>query len=141
MRNGVVERGDKGLMRAINKFERGIAREVKRVIRETAELIVTQAKADAPYDLGNLKRSIDVEYSATGYTAVITVGSSYGVYVEFGTGIYAKSGNGRKTPWTYWSPRLGRWVTTVGHTPQPYFFPAVDRAKVFFANEMNRLGV
>ncbi len=75
MRNGVVERGDKGLMRAIDKFERGIAREVKRVIRETAELIVTQAKADAPYDMGNLKRSIDVEYSATGYTAVITVGS------------------------------------------------------------------
>ncbi len=108
MRNGVVQRGDKGLTRAIHKFERGIAREVKRIIRETAELIATQAKADAPFDLGNLKRSIDIEYSATGYTAKITVGAEYGIYVEFGTGIYAQKGNGRKTPWVYWSPRLGR---------------------------------
>ncbi|CDQ22572.1 HK97-gp10 family putative phage morphogenesis protein [Halobacillus karajensis] len=141
MRNGVVQRGDKGLMRAINKFEKGIAREVKRVIRETAELIATQAKADAPFDEGNLRRSIDVEYSATGYSAKITVGAEYGIYLEFGTGIYAVKGNGRKTPWVYWSPKLGRWVYTRGIKAQPYFFPAVDRAKRHFANEMNKLGV
>lgn len=108
-RNGIISVGFGEWERAVNKFEKHIIREVKRIVAETAEMMVSQMKALAPVseiDGGNLKKSIDVMYVKGGLTAIITVGASYGVYVEFGTGIYSIEGNGRKTPWVYYDKKL-----------------------------------
>lgn len=49
------------------------------------------------------------------------VGTSmeYGPYVEFGTGIHAESGRGRKTPWFY-VDRNGEGHWTQGMAPNPF---------------------
>lgn len=41
----------------------------------------------------------------------------YAPYLEYGTGIYAVNGQGRKEPWKYQTPD-GRWVTTKGMEPR-----------------------
>ncbi|WP_051575115.1 HK97-gp10 family putative phage morphogenesis protein [Sporolactobacillus terrae] len=132
--------GDKGFELAVKQFEKQYINEVKKVVAETAELMVSQAKALAPVDLGNLRSSIDVAYSNDGLTAVISVGAEYAVYCEYGTGIYSTSGSGRKTPWVYWSDKLGRYVMTRGMRAQPFFTPAFESAAKYFNSAMNKLG-
>ncbi|WP_226639320.1 HK97-gp10 family putative phage morphogenesis protein [Priestia flexa] len=130
--------GHKRFELAVDKFEKHIIKEVKRVVRETAELIVTNSKSLAPVDDGALKDSIDVVYAQGGLTAIVRVGVSYAVYVEFGTGIYATKGNGRKDPWVYY--KNGRYYFTRGMHAQPFFFPALDIAEKHWKNELKMLG-
>lgn len=143
MKVGITKRGYPDFTRAVNRFEKHVIREVKRIVSETAEMMAAQMKALAPVsaiDGGNLKRSVDVKYHKKGLTAVITVGAEYAIYVEFGTGIYAEDGNGRKTPWIYYDNKLNRWVFTRGMHAQPFFRPAYEKAMHHFEREMNRLG-
>ncbi|WP_061576052.1 HK97 gp10 family phage protein [Bacillus licheniformis] len=67
------------MTRAVNSFSDRVHDRVKRIIAETAEIIVGQAVATAPVDDGNLKNSIEVNYSHGGFKAKITVGASYGI--------------------------------------------------------------
>jgi HK97 gp10 family phage protein len=136
----IIGFGDQGIERAVNKFERHIIRQVKRIVAETAEMAVSQMKALVPVGDGNLKRSIDVMYTQGGLTAIITVGAHYAWYVEYGTGIYSTEGTGRKTPWVYYSKDLKRWVYTRGIKAQPFWHPSLDVAFKHFTNEMNKLG-
>nr|WP_309101679.1 HK97-gp10 family putative phage morphogenesis protein [Fredinandcohnia onubensis] len=133
--------GHKRFELAVDKFEKYIEREVKRIVAETAEIIVTNAKSLAPVDDGSLKDSIGVTYMRGGLSALVTVGAHYGIYVEFGTGIYAVEGNGRKDPWVYWSKKLKRFVYTRGMKAQPYFFPALDVAEKHWHKEFKKLGL
>ncbi|MFT4415321.1 HK97-gp10 family putative phage morphogenesis protein [Fredinandcohnia humi] len=133
--------GHKRFELAIDKFEKHIEREVKRIVRETAEIIISNAKAQAPVDDSSLKDSIDVIYTKGGLTAIVTVGVYYGIYVEFGTGIFAVKGNGRKDPWVYWSKKLNRFVFTRGMKAQPFFFPALDVAEKHWNKELKKLGL
>jgi HK97 gp10 family phage protein len=140
---GITGFGYPGFERAIDDFEKHVINEVKRVIAETAEMIAAQAKALAPVaeiDGGNLKNSIEVRYYNRGLSAEIIVGASYALYVEYGTGIYAEEGNGRKTPWIYYSEKLGRFVWTRGMRAQPFWNPSLEKAGDHFEREMNKLG-
>lgn len=137
-RNGIVSVGFKDFERTVDKFERHVIREVKRIIAETAEMIASQATALAPVDDGNLKRSIDVDYAIGGLTAIITVGAAYAIYVEYGTGIYATEGNGRKDPWVYFKD--GKYYFTRGMKAQPFWNPSLEVAMKYFEKEMNKLG-
>ena len=53
----------------------------------------------------------------------------YGPFLEYGTGIYAENGKGRQTPWTYYSDKLGRFVTTHGMKAQPFIRPTAEEDK------------
>jgi Bacteriophage HK97-gp10, putative tail-component len=139
----IVGFGDKGFERAINRFEKRIIREVKRIVAETAEMAAASMKVLAPtgeIDGGSLKKSIEVIYSQGGLTAILKVGVDYAWYVEYGTGIYSTKGDGRKTPWVYYSTKLKRWVFTHGMEAQPFWFPSLDKAFKHFVKEMNKLG-
>lgn len=86
------------------------------------------AKILAPVDLGTLRASINVTHHATnGPGAEVRVGSMvhYAPYVEFGTGVFAEGGRGRRTPWRYFNPRWNRWVRTIGSIPRPFLRPAL----------------
>ena len=48
--------------------------------------------------------------------------ASYAPYQEYGTGIYAEAGNGRKTPWVY-KRKDGKFITTSGNRPHPFVRP------------------
>lgn len=133
--------GHKRFELALKRFEKSIERQIKRIVHETAEIIASNAKSLAPVDDGSLKDSIHVEYYKGGLSALVTVGAHYGIYVEFGTGIYAVKGNGRKDPWVYYSKKLKRFVYTRGMKAQPFFFPALDIAEKHWERELKKLGL
>ena len=46
--------------------------------------------------------------------------------VEYGTGLFAENGNGRKdVPWNYQDDK-GEWHSTRGQKPQPFMRPALN---------------
>lgn len=140
MARGRVTIGSRQLTRAIREYNDDVLEEVKRIIVGTAQIIQSTAKALAPVDDGSLRDSIEMDVLQGGLTAKVSVGVEYAIYVEFGTGIYAVEGNGRSTPWTYYSDKLGRFVTTKGMRAQPFWEPAIDAGRSYFRREMGRLG-
>lgn len=87
-------------------------------------VVESQAKQNCPVDIGILRASITSETEVTAREIVGRVGTNeeYGPYVHNGTGIYAKDGNGRKTPWGY-TVRAGKhkgFHWTQGQRPQPF---------------------
>lgn len=132
--------GGRELLRAARRFEEGLLDKISDIVYETARLIQTQAKALAPVDDGSLRDSIEMKMLGK-FNAIVTVGVHYAIYVEYGTGIYAQNGNGRRTPWTYYSLKLGRYVTTEGMKAQQFWGPAVDVGQEYFKTEMRRLGL
>lgn len=128
------------LLKAAKQFEKGLLDEISDIVYETARLIQSNAKALAPVDDGSLRDSIEMRMEGK-YNAVVTVGVHYAIYIEYGTGIYAERGDGRRTPWTYYSVKLQRYVTTDGMKAQPFWREAVDVGRDYFVREMRRLGL
>lgn len=101
---------------------------IKAAVEAGGRVLEAEAKIRAPVDLGFLRNSITVrpgEITANSANVHVGPAAHYGPYLEFGTGIYAEDGNGRRTPWRYFSDRLQRWVTTRGSPAQPYLRPAL----------------
>ena len=88
-------------------------------------IVEREAKIKAPKVNGELRRSISSRVE-NGVGVVFTP-LLYAPYVEYGTGLFAEGGNGRKdVPWTYRDEKTGEWVVTSGIHPQPYLRPARD---------------
>lgn len=88
------------------------------------------AKYMCPVDTGYLRNSIHTVTEINGPIVKVQTGTNvfYGIYVEFGTGKYAKFGNGRQTPWGYEykghkGPAGIRF--THGNKPQPFLTMAM----------------
>lgn len=86
-------------------------------------LVETTAKEKVPAPTGTLKRSITHEIK--GNTGIVGTNMEYAPYVEYGTGLFATNGDGRKTPWRYQSAD-GQWHTTSGMSAQPFLGPALE---------------
>ena len=87
-------------------------------------LVVREAKKNAPVDMGTLRAAIthDVAFDSLSITGRILCNLDYAPFVHQGTGIYAKDGTGRMTPWSY-CVKAGNdeeWYTTRGQKPQPF---------------------
>lgn len=54
--------------------------------------------------------------------------AEYAVYIEYGTGIYAVNGDGRKDPWWYATPE-GKFFFTHGAKAQPFAEPGYNKAR------------
>ena len=60
-------------------------------------------------DTGAMRNSITHEVD--GSTCYVGTNIEYAIYHEYGTGIYADGGNGRKTPWFYVDEKgVGHWT-------------------------------
>lgn len=91
-------------------------------------LVERDAKKKAPRDTGELTRSITSEVRTEGNQVTGTVFTPlyYAPYIEYGTGLFAEDGGGRKdVPWHYQDDN-GEWHTTSGQHPQPFMRPALD---------------
>ena len=75
---------------------------------------------------GRLRNSIT--HGVEGETAYIGTTVEYAPYVEFGTGIYASNGGGRKDPWAYQDDK-GNWHRTSGIKPSHAFQKAINDHK------------
>lgn len=94
-------------------------------------LVERTAKEKAPKDTGALRRSItsNVKEEADYIVGTIYTPLEYAPYVEYGTGLFAENGNGRKdVPWSYKDDE-GNWHTTSGQHPHPYMRPALTDNK------------
>ena len=87
-------------------------------------LVERSAKKKAPKDTGALRRSITSKVD--GLTGIVFTPLEYAAYQEFGTGLFAENGNGRKdVPWNYQDDK-GEWHSTRGQKPQPFMRPALN---------------
>lgn len=101
---------------------------IERAVSKAALLVEAEAKKKAPRDNGDLARSITskVETSGNEVTGTVFTPLFYAPYVEYGTGLFAEDGDGRKdVPWHYKDDK-GDWHSTSGQKPQPFLRPALD---------------
>lgn len=139
-RRGKITFGHKRLRNALRAWGDDVVEQAKQLVVDTAIIIQSNAQALAPVDDGNLRDSIEMIIAPDGLSAEIRVTAEYAIYVEYGTGIYAVGGDGRKTPWTYYSTKLNQFVTTRGMRAQPFWYPAIVSGGQHFKREIRRLG-
>ena len=97
---------------------------VKKALGKCCALVERAAKQKAPKGDGDLRRSITSKVE--GLEGVVFTALEYAPYVEYGTGLFAENGNGRKdVPWVYCDDK-GNWHTTSGRQPSPYMRPALN---------------
>jgi len=104
-------------------LQRALERHAEDRLRIVGEFCTGAAKLLAPVDEGNLRSSIDFD-QPNPFTVRVGASANYAAFVEFGTGIHAENGKGRKTPWLY-EIRPGQFVLTRGNKAQPFLRPAV----------------
>ena len=87
-------------------------------------LVERTAKQNAPKGNGALRNSITS--TVEGDKGIVYTPLEYAPYVEYGTGLFAEGGNGRKdVPWSYQEEK-GEWHTTEGMQPHPFLRPALE---------------
>lgn len=103
---------------------------VGRALEKCGFVAEGHAKKLCPVDTGNLRNSITHTVADNGERAAyVGTNSEYGVYVEYGTGIYYPGG--RQTPWVYQDEK-GDWHLTHGQRAKPFIKPAVaDHAEQY----------
>ena len=118
-----------GLEEVIENLEGLIdAKKLEAAIGKACALVERSAKQKAPKGTGELRRSITskVEHTGDNVIGIIFTPLEYAPYVEYGTGLFAEGGNGRKdVPWNYQDDE-GEWHSTSGMKPQPYMRPALN---------------
>lgn len=99
-------------------------------VKKACLVVEAEAKSTVKKDLGQLAGSIrsDTETKGNEINGYVSANTEYALFVHEGTGIYAKDGNGRKTPWMY-QDKNGKWVKTSGQKPKPFLKDAVKKNK------------
>ena len=124
-------------------IDNGLNSYLFKAMTDACAIVRNDAITRAPRKTGNLKRSIDFKVSEDGSEGVVFSKAKYAPYIEVGTGIYAKEGNGRKTPWVYpcyitnadidnfkLDGKNGvRFFKTEGQKPRPFLEPALTSNK------------
>ena len=107
----------------------GDTKEVAAAMTKATLLVERSAKMKAPKGNGELGRSItsEVNVEADGsVVGIVYTPLEYAPYVEYGTGLFAEAGNGRKdVPWNYQDDE-GEWHSTSGQHPRPFMRPALN---------------
>lgn len=101
--------------------------DLKQAMGRACAFVEGEAKKKAPKGNGELRRSIESRVEETGddITGVVSTPLEYAPYVEFGTGLFAEDGDGRKdVPWCYQDEK-GEWHSTSGQPPAPFLRPAL----------------
>lgn len=110
------------LMARLNKMSDEA--ELKKSLETAALLVERSAREKAPKDTGALRRSI--RSKVEGLEGIVYTPLEYAPYIEYGTGLFAEKGNGRKdVPWNYQDDK-GKWHSTSGLKPHPFMRPSLD---------------
>ena len=114
-----------------------IAERLYQATEQGCVVIENEAKARAPKSLKHigddpaLRLSIGHKTLVQGKRAVGIVGTDnlYAIFVHEGTGIFSRTGTGRKdVPWAYKDER-GNWHQTSGHEAVPFLEDAADEKR------------
>ena len=118
-----------GIIKKIDKIDD--IKPLTQAMYDACDTVESAAKEKAPKDTGALRRSITskVEVTGGGIEGIVFTPLEYAPYVEYGTGLFAENGNGRKTGWAYKDEKTGETIWTRGQHPQPYLRPALEENK------------
>lgn len=118
-----------GLDEVLARIEKiGSVAQAQQALGQACALVERNAKQLAPKGEGDLRRSITSKVE--GLVGIVFTPLEYAPYVEYGTGIHAEGGNGRKdVPWAYEDEKTGELIWTSGQEPQPYMRPALYNNK------------
>ena len=123
----------KGLDAVLKKLDSAIGIEkVENNVQKACLIVERAAKQNAPKGTGELRRSISsrVEINEGDITGLVFSPLEYAPYVEYGTGLFAEGGNGRKdVPWNYQDDE-GVWHSTSGMKPRPFLRPALEDNRI-----------
>lgn len=144
------------LNEVIGDFEALEQLDMTLTLNQAGVLVQDTAKELAPFNEGTLSRSI-THYLPDDKTVVVGTNLSYAPYVEYGTGRFAKNGNGRPGYWVYvegsdgtfrqkkrtiYTLEQAKWIKarlieegipadriwiTKGQKPQPFLEPALEQ--------------
>lgn len=116
-------------------YESSISEKIKKIEHTVTKALIAagteirnEAKAICPADNGILRKDINYDIDTKGEKVLIGNTLQYAIYVNKGTGIHAEDGNGRKTPWTYYSKSKKKFYTTEGQKPNPYLKKALKKS-------------
>ncbi|WP_129692319.1 HK97 gp10 family phage protein [Gottfriedia acidiceleris] len=126
---------------------------IKEEVKNATLAMETRIKQDAPVNDGDLRRSIDHEFTNDGFVGHVYTNKEHAIYNEFGTGIYAVEGNGRKTPWVFPKRAAGskeynfpiiiingeEFYLTRGQKTHPFFFKNFDYIRPRFERELEKI--
>ena len=100
-------------------------------MQDACNIVVDAAIDKAPRKTGALRRSIKSKVELTGNSieGIVYSPLEYAPYQEFGTGLFAENGDGRKTGWAYEDEKTGETIFTRGNRPHPFLRPAVNENK------------
>jgi len=117
------------LLRNIDKIREDIPELVRAAVERGALIVEGEAKERCPADTGRLRNSITTTSTENGCDIGTNV--FYAPYIEYGTGIHAEKGDGRKTPWNWegTGKKWDGWHRTNGMPAQPFLRPALDTKK------------
>jgi hypothetical protein len=110
----------------MGRFSENIIDDVDKKFIQAGALMTTNAKMLSLVDTGNLRRNIGFRRVGRLHVEVFSV-ASYSAYIEYGTGKFAKFGNGRMSGW-YYPTRNGGFAYTEGQPAKPFFFPSYELA-------------
>lgn len=107
-------------------------------LEEVGGEVEAQTKRNTKVDTGKTKGSW--EHIVDADKMEVQIGSRYqnALWEEFGTGIYALNGDGRKTKWVYKNPKDGKFYATVGKKPRRALFRAYESKKNLIIREARR---
>lgn len=113
-----------GFVKSLEDAQEQIIERLERNMDRACLIVEEEAKKRCPVDMGILRASIASEVEVTEAEVIGIIGDNleYAPYVHNGTGIYAKDGNGRKTPWGY-EVEAGKhkgFHWTRGQRPKPF---------------------
>lgn len=126
----------------LNSVNNALDEAVENALEEAIGELESQTKMNTKVKTGRTKASWQHKVDMNKHEAY--VGSNYenAIWEEFGTGIYAQNGNGRKTPWVYRDEK-GQWHRTKGKKPrkalQNAFNTLKNRIKSYFESEFKDL--
>ena len=102
-------------------------------VQKACAIVERTAKQKAPKGItGDLRKFITskVEQDGTDIVGIVYSPLEYAPYVEYGTGLFAEAGDGRKdVPWRYKADD-GSFHITSGQHPHPFMRPALDENRV-----------
>lgn len=127
----------KGMFNKIPKLLKKFPKAIEAGLEACGKNVASDAKILVPEDTRKLLQDIghqvviENKKNGSGYVKIGT-NTDHGPYVEFGTGIYAEKGGGRKDSWWYFYQGnkgfLG-WRETRGQKPQSFLRAALDANK------------
>lgn len=108
-------------------------------LEEVGGEVEAQTKQNTKVDTGKTKGSWKHTVVVNAKKMEVQIGSRYqnALWEEFGTGIYALNGDGRKTKWVYRTDD-GKYHTTVGKKPRRALFRAYQSKKNTIIREARR---